>query len=158
LFKEYNTPKHFANMKQEILEQKIHSCGFYRNKAKSIISASKDILQKFNGDVPSNYDDLLSLAGVGRKTANVVSANAFGANCIAVDTHVLRVSNRLGFSASKNPNICEKDLTKRFKDNLSNLHHRMVLFGRYYCKAINPQCATCELKNKCKHYNENKGK
>ena len=158
LFKEFNAPQDFANLKQEDLEQKIHSCGFYRNKAKNIISASKDILQKFNGEVPQNYDELLSLAGVGRKTANVVSANAFGTNCIAVDTHVLRVSNRLGFTASQNPNICERDLTKRFKSDLANLHHRMVLFGRYYCKALKPECQMCELKNQCKYYSKNKGK
>ena len=85
--------------------------------------------------MPENYDDLLSLAGVGRKTANVVSAVAYKANVIAVDTHVLRVSNRLGFTKSKNPNVCEKDLVKRFKNNLDDLHYRMVLFGRYYCKA-----------------------
>ncbi|MBQ7885121.1 MAG: endonuclease III [Clostridia bacterium] len=152
LFKKYNTPNAFANLKQEELEQMIHSCGFYRNKAKNIISASKDIIEKHNGEVPSDYEKLLSLAGVGRKTANVVSSNAFGANCIAVDTHVLRVSNRLGFTKSQNPNICERDLVLRFKSDLGVLHHRMVLFGRYYCKAQKPECETCKLKDNCLHY------
>lgn len=149
LFQEYNTPQDFANMSQELLEQKIHSCGFYHNKAKNIISASKQIVTKYGGQVPDNYDELLSLAGVGRKTANVVSSNAFGNNVIAVDTHVLRVSNRLGFTKSKNPNICEKDLTKKFEKDLDILHHKMVLFGRYYCKALKPECNTCKLKDKC---------
>lgn len=152
LFKKYYSPQKMITLTQKELETKIHSCGFYHNKAKNILSASKDILEKYNGEVPQDYDKLLSLAGVGRKTANVVSSNAFGANVIAVDTHVLRVSNRLGFTKSQNPNICEKDLTKRFKDDLGILHHRMVLFGRYYCKAIHPKCETCKLKSKCKFF------
>ena len=152
LFNEYNTPQKMLQLTQEELEQKIRSCGFYHNKAKSIISASKQILEKHNGKVPSDYGDLLALAGVGRKTANVVSSNAFGANVIAVDTHVLRVSNRLGFTKSQNPNICERDLTKRFKKNLAFLHHSMVLFGRYYCKAMRPECETCKLKDKCNYF------
>ena len=154
LFKKYNTPQKMLTLSQQELETKIHSCGFYHNKAKNILSASKDILEKHNGQVPQDYDKLLSLAGVGRKTANVVSSNAFSANVIAVDTHVLRVSNRLGFTKSQNPNICERDLTKRFKNDLGVLHHRMVLFGRYYCKAIKPECETCKLKDKCKFYVE----
>ena len=156
LFKKYNSPQKMITLTQKELETKIHSCGFYHNKAKNILSASKDILEKYNGEVPQDYDKLLSLAGVGRKTANVVSSNAFGANVIAVDTHVLRVSNRLGFTKSQNPNICERDLTKRFKNNLAFLHHSMVLFGRYYCKAIHPECETCKLKDKCKYYRDYK--
>lgn len=154
LFKQFNTPADFANMRIEDLESKIKSCGFYHNKAKHIQEASKSILQNFNGIVPENYDDLLSLAGVGRKTANVVSAVAFNANVIAVDTHVLRVSRRLGFTDSKNPSVCEKDLTQRFKTNLADLHYRMVLFGRYYCKAQKPLCKTCKLKKGCLNYNK----
>lgn len=152
LFKEYNTPQQFAKMPIEVLEEKIKSCGFYHNKAKHIKEASISIMNKFGGQVPKNYDDLLSLAGVGRKTANVVSAVAFNENVIAVDTHVLRVSNRLGFTKSKNPNICEKDLVKLFKSNLADLHYRMVLFGRYYCKAQKPLCANCKLRDECKHH------
>lgn len=152
LFKKYNTPQDFASIPQEQLEPLIRSCGFYHNKAKHIIEASQSIVQNFNGKVPENYDDLLSLAGVGRKTANVVSGIAFNANVVAVDTHVLRVSNRLGFTTSKNPNICERDLTKRFKNDLTNLHYRMVLFGRYYCKAQKPLCENCKLKSECKYF------
>ena len=152
LFKELKTPKDFVNISQKELEQKIYSCGFYHNKAKNIKACAKSLVENFGGTVPENYEELLSLAGVGRKTANVVSATAFNKNCIAVDTHVLRVSNRLGFTKSSNPNICERDLTKRFKDNLSKLHHRMVLFGRYYCKAQRPKCEECGLKAECLHY------
>lgn len=158
LFKIYNKPEQFACIKQEKLEEMIKSCGFYHNKAKNIINASKSIVQNFNGKVPEDYDSLLSLAGVGRKTANVVSAVAFNANVIAVDTHVLRVSNRLGFTKSQNPNICEKDLVKRFKTDLAELHYRMVLFGRYYCKAQNPKCEDCKLKKECLYYYKKYGK
>ena len=96
IFDKYNTPKQFADMRQEDLERMIFSCGFYRNKAANIIAASKDIVDKFGGEVPSDFDSLLSLAGVGRKTANVVSAVAFGEQTMPVDTHVLRLSNRIG--------------------------------------------------------------
>lgn len=152
LFKELKTPQDFVNISQEDLERKIYSCGFYRNKAKNIKACSSALIEKHDGQVPENYDNLLALAGVGRKTANVVSSNAFNKNCIAVDTHVLRVSNRLGFTKSKNPNICERDLAKKFNTNLANLHHRMVLFGRYYCKAQKPLCETCKLKDECLHF------
>ena len=156
LFKELKTPQDFVNISQEQLEQKIYSCGFYHNKAKNIKACAKSLVENFDGKVPENYDELLSLSGVGRKTANVVSATAFGKNCIAVDTHVLRVSNRLGFTKSLNPNICERDLVKRFKDDLSKLHHRMVLFGRYYCKAQRPECEGCGLKGECGFYAKHK--
>lgn len=152
LFKELKTPQDFVNISIEELEQKIYSCGFYHNKAKNIKACSKSLVEDFGDKVPEDYNQLLSLSGVGRKTANVVSATAFNKNCIAVDTHVLRVSNRLGFTKSKNPNICEKDLTKRFKNSLNLLHHRMVLFGRYYCKAKKPECQTCKLKQYCLYY------
>ena len=152
LFKELKTPQDFVEISQAELEQKIYSCGFYHNKAKNIKACAKSLVENFGGVVPENYDDLLSLSGVGRKTANVVSSVAFGRNCIAVDTHVLRVSNRLGFTKSLNPNICEKDLVKRFKINLDKLHYRMVLFGRYYCKAQKPECEGCGLKGECLHY------
>ena len=119
LFKKYNIPKDFANLKQEELEKEIKSCGFYHNKAKNIISCSKDILERFNGKVPGNIDDLMMLAGVGKKTANVVYSVGFGGDAIAVDTHVFRVSNRLGVH-SKNPLECEKKLMEIFpKDKWS---------------------------------------
>ena len=153
LFKIANTPREFSKMPQEKLEKLIYSCGFYRNKAKNIISASKDICERFNGEVPERFDDLVSLAGVGRKTANVMTTVAFGGDAFAVDTHVLRVSNRLGITDSQNPEICERELKKYFnKKNWSNLHHQMVLFGRYKCKSQRPNCAGCPFQKICKFY------
>lgn len=157
LFKELSTPSDFANVKQEVLEQKIKSCGFYHNKAKNIIACSKSIVNDYNGQVPKNFDELIKLSGVGRKTANVVCSTAYGENRIAVDTHVLRVSGRLGFTKSKNPDICEADLTRLFKTGLDKLHFRMVLFGRYHCKAQKPNCADCKIREHCMHYNKIKG-
>ena len=152
LFKKYSSPKDFAQIPQDVLEQKIKSCGFYHNKAKNIIACAKGILEKYDGEVPRNFDDLITLAGVGRKTANVVCAVAYGENRCAVDTHVLRVSNRLGFAKTDNPDVCERELTKRFKTGLDKLHYRMVLFGRYHCKAIKPNCMECDIKDECKYY------
>ena len=152
LFKSHNTPQAFIDIPLEELEQKIKTCGLFKSKAKHIKEACLDIVEKFGGQIPKSHEELTSLAGVGNKTANVVRAVAFGENCIAVDTHVLRVSNRLGFTKSSNPDVCEKDLNKKFKTNLDQLHYRMVLFGRYYCMARNPKCQTCKLKQQCKFY------
>ena len=152
LFNELKTPKDFVNVSIQELEQKIHSCGLYKSKAKHIKECCLVLVEEHNSQVPEEFEKLTKLSGVGRKTANVVCATCFGKNCIAVDTHVLRVSNRLGFTKSKNPKICEKDLVKKFKTNLNKLHHRMVLFGRYYCKAIKPECKTCHLKEECIYY------
>lgn len=149
LFKKYPTVKDLANANEQELKNIIHSCGFYNNKSKNLIAMAKDVCQKFGGEIPSDYDDLISLSGVGRKTANVVMAVGFGKDAIAVDTHVFRVSNRLGIK-SKNPLECEKQLQKIFDQNdWSHLHYLLVLFGRYYCKAIKPECSNCELKEFC---------
>lgn len=155
MFKKFNSPKDFAYMKQADLEKMIFSCGFYHNKAKNIINCSKQIVENFNGEVPSNLLDLQSLAGVGRKTANLVYALAFGGDAIAVDTHVFRVSNRLGLSNSKNVLDCEKDLMKNLPKNMwSKMHFLLVLFGRYQCKSQRPLCENCEFKSFCKYYNK----
>lgn len=151
LFEKYNTPEAFATLEQKKLEKEIYSCGFYHNKAKNIIAMSKDILVRFGGTVPSEFDDLISLAGVGRKTANVVMAVGFNKDAIAVDTHVFRVSNRLGIVKANNPYKCELALQKVVdKEKWSRFHHLLVLFGRYYCKAISPKCKDCVLADICK--------
>ena len=154
LFKTLNKPQDFVDVSLEKLEEIIKPCGLYKSKAKHIKECCKSLVENFNGQVPSDHKKLTSLSGVGNKTANVVCATAFNQNCIAVDTHVLRVSNRLGFTKSSNPDICERDLTRKFKTNLSKLHHRMVLFGRYYCKARYPECNNCKLKDECMYYKQ----
>ena len=152
LFKTHSKPEDFVNIPLEELEKKIHSCGFYHNKALAIKSLSFDIIEKFGGEVPNDFDKLTSLRGVGRKTANVVLSEGFKQDAFAVDTHVLRVSNRLGLAKTKNPNECEFKLKKIFpKDKWSRLHYQMVLFGRYICKSQKPDCLKCTFKDKCKN-------
>lgn len=151
LFKKYNTPLHFAQMSQEELEPLIHSCGFFRAKAKSIISASRDILERFNGKVPSTMEDLLSLRGVGRKTANVVLSVAFNEQTIPVDTHVFRTARRLGLSDKTTPEGVEYDLLAVVpQDKLSKTHHLLIFHGRYRCHSRNPECHLCSLTKYCK--------
>ena len=151
LFKLANTPQSMVDLGQEELSKIIHSCGFYNAKSKAIIETSKDIISKFNGQVPNTMKQLTSLKGVGRKTANVVLANAFGGQTIAVDTHVHRVSKRLGLTCqTSTPTKCEMDLLKIVpKNSRSKFHHQTIWFGREICKAIKPNCLNCELKNQC---------
>jgi endonuclease-3 len=152
LFKIAPTPNKMIELGENKLKQIIHSCGFYNNKAKSIISATNSILTNFNGQVPDNINDLCSLDGVGRKTANVVLAEAFNQPSIAVDTHVHRVSKRLGLTSNNStPEQCEKDLLKIIPPSRQNKFHiQAVWFGRYFCKSLNPQCENCKLKTICK--------
>lgn len=152
LFKIAPTPEKMLKLGEDKLKQIIHSCGFYNNKAKSIISATKSIINNFNGDVPSSMQELCLLDGVGRKTANVVLAEAFNIPSIAVDTHVHRVSKRLGLTQlNSTPEKCEQDLLKIVPvNNQSKFHIQAVWFGRYYCKSLNPQCEGCKLKSICK--------
>ena len=157
LFKKYNTAKQFANLDVLELENLIHPCGFYHNKAKNIIASAKKICDEFNGEVPSDFNSLVSLPGVGRKTANVMLIVAFNKPAIPVDTHIFRVSNRLGLTNAKTETECEKQLTKLYKDNKElwgKLHHLILLFGRYNCKAIKPNCEGCILSDYCKRYNK----
>lgn len=159
LFSVASTPEQFAVMKQAELEKLIYSCGFYRNKAKNIISASRDIVEKFDGDVPREYNDLLSLAGVGRKTANVVSAVCFSADAIAVDTHVFRTSNRLGLATGKTPYEVEMGLTEVVREGeRAKAHHLLIFHGRYRCKAQAPTCQDCKLKQYCRYENKERRK
>ena len=157
LFKKYPDARSLAMAKQEGLEKDIYSCGFYKNKAKNLISMANDLINRFNGQVPENYEDLISLAGVGRKTANVVMFVGFKKPAIAVDTHVFRVSNRLGIVNAKTPLECELALQKKVdKEKWGNFHHLLVLFGRYICKSRNPYCKDCEFKSICNFYKQNK--
>ncbi|MBQ7351584.1 MAG: endonuclease III [Clostridia bacterium] len=151
LFKKYKTPMDFASLSQDELLRYISSCNYCNNKAKNIISACKAIGERFGGKVPKSHEDLISLDGVGHKTANVVQAVAYGQQAFPVDTHILRVSNRLGIVATKNPNECERVLKEVFSGfDYAKMHHLLLLFGRYYCTARTPQCDGCVLKEFCK--------
>ena len=150
LFKEYNTPEKMLTLTNAQLEKFIFSCGLYKSKAEHILSACRDIIDKFGGHVPDNLDDLRTLAGVGRKTANVVYSVAFGGNAIAVDTHVFRVSNRIGLVKADNVLKTEKVLMKILdKKDWSRAHHYLIYLGRSFCKAKNPDCAACPIKDDC---------
>lgn len=151
LFTVYDTPQDFANADIGRLQELIFSCGFYRNKSVSIISAARDIVEKFGGEVPATFEELLSLRGVGRKTANVVMSVAFGGNNIAVDTHVFRVSRRLGFSDGKTPYDVEKDLMATLApEHWSAAHHYLIFHGRYCCKSQRPLCGECPVARFCR--------
>ena len=151
LFEKYSTPEKMSSLSQEELEKYIFSCGLYKSKAKHILSATKDILTKFNGQVPCLLEDLRSLAGVGRKTANVVYSVAFKGNAIAVDTHVFRVSNRIGLANAKNVLNTEKQLMKILDEkDWSRAHHYLIYLGRSFCKASKPNCDNCPIKENCK--------
>ena len=154
LLKRYPTVYDLANAGSGEVEDIIRSCGFYKNKTKSIIECSKDIVEKYNGEVPNSLDELIKLRGVGRKTANVVLSTVFKTPAIAVDTHVFRVANRLGLVKADNVEDCEKQLMKALpKERWSEMHQMLVLFGRYKCKAIKPNCIDCPLKDSCDKYN-----
>jgi len=153
LFNKYKSPDDFAKLPQEELEKEIKEIGLYKNKSKNIISLSKALVENFNGEVPRTHEELMSLAGVGRKTANVVLSNAYGVPAFAVDTHVFRVSNRIGVAKSKNVEETEKQLTDLVpKDQWIKAHHTLIFHGRRMCKAIKPQCGECTIKEVCKYY------
>ncbi len=150
LFKEYSTPEKMLTLSQKELEKYIFSCGFYRMKAEHILSASKDILEKFGGEVPNTVEDLMSLAGVGKKTANVVYSVAFGGAAIAVDTHVFRVSNRLGLAKGNTPEKVEEGLCKAIpKTDWAKAHHWLIYHGRRVCHSQRPSCEECTLAHLC---------
>lgn len=154
LFKEHATPAAMLTLSQEELEKYIFSCGFYHNKAAHILSASADIINKFGGEVPRDFEELKSLAGVGQKTANVVWSVAFGGDAIAVDTHVFRVSNRLGLACAGTPLKVEEDLKKAIpKGDWSKAHHWLIYHGRRVCHSQRPDCENCTLKGYCKFFN-----
>ena len=156
LFKECKTIEDFANIDIKKLETLIHPCGFYKNKAKNIKLCAKQVLEKYNGEVPHTMEELTSLAGVGRKSANVILLEVFGlAEGIAVDTHAKRLSNLIGLSTEKTPEKIEQDLLKIFpKEVLKDVNHLFVWHGRNTCIARKPKCEECCIKNFCKHYNQ----
>ena len=157
LFEKYSTPEKMVTLSQSELERYIFSCGFYRMKAEHILSASKDILEKFDGEVPNTVESLMSLAGVGKKTANVVYSVAFGGAAIAVDTHVFRVSNRLGLAKGKTPLEVEAGLNKVIKkSDWSKAHHWLIYHGRQVCHSQKPNCEGCTLNGVCDFYKKNK--
>ncbi|MBT2656365.1 endonuclease III [Bacillus sp. ISL-18] len=152
LFEKYKTPEDYLNVSLEELQNDIRSIGLYRNKAKNIQSLCRMLIDEYNGMLPMDRDELTKLAGVGRKTANVVVSVAFNIPAIAVDTHVERVSKRLGICRWKDSVLeVEKTLMKKVpKEEWSLTHHRLIFFGRYHCKAQNPQCPSCPLLELCR--------
>jgi len=151
LFRKYQTPADFASAEQKELEEEIRSTGFFRNKAKNIINASKKIIEDFNGKVPDEMEDLITLPGVARKTANIVLSSAFKkAQGIAVDTHVSRLSQRLGLSMEKDPNKIERDLMRLVpREDWIDFNYMLVNHGRKICPARKPLCPQCEMKHLC---------
>ena len=158
LFEKYNTPEKMVKIKLEELEKIVHPCGFYKNKAKNIIAASKMILENYDGKVPEDIDELIKLPGVGRKSANVIMLEAFNnPRGVAVDTHAKRISNRIGFSIESDPLKIEQDLIRIFDKSLwYDVNHILVWHGRGYCDARNPKCNKCSVNEYCDFYNKNK--
>lgn len=153
LFKVYSTPEEFAALEAQELEPFIRTCGFYKTKAANIIKTCRLIMDKHNGRVPDTMEDLTSLPGVGRKTANVVMSNAFGKDAIAVDTHVFRVANRLGLADAKDVVATENQLMENIpRDKWSMAHHWLIWHGRRVCSARKPNCQGCMLKDECKFF------
>ncbi len=150
LFKKYPSPKALAKADIKEVKDLINSCSFFNNKAKNLIEMAKRVTEAYGGEIPMDEKELVTLAGVGQKTANVVMIEYTGANLMAVDTHVFRVSHRLGLSDDTTAIKTEATLVKKFKNNLRTLHQGMVLFGRYICKAKNPKCDECFLTSYCK--------
>jgi endonuclease-3 len=156
LFQKYKTPEEYVQVSLEELENDIRRIGLYRNKAKNIKALCQLLIEKYNGEIPASHEELVTLPGVGRKTANVVMSNAFDYPAIAVDTHVERVSKRLGICRWKDtPLQVEQTLMKKVpKDEWTMTHHRLIFFGRYHCKAQKPQCEGCPVLETCREGNK----
>lgn len=156
LFVKYKCLEDFANADLKELEKDIHSTGFYHNKAKNIIGCAKMLVEKYGGEVPSRLEDLLELPGVGRKTANVIRGNIYYDPSIVVDTHVKRISKRLGFTKEEDPEKVEHDLMKKLpKDHWILYNIQIISFGRTICFARSPKCEECFLKDLCKAKDKN---
>ena len=146
----YNTPEAFAAIDYETLEPYIHSCGFFRTKGQSILAMSRILCDRYGGEVPQSMEELTALPGVGRKTANVVLSNAFGIPAIAVDTHVFRVTNRIGLAEAKDVEHTEQQLMENIpREDWSAAHHWLIYHGRQVCAAQRPKCDLCTLKEVC---------
>lgn len=156
LFTQYKTPEDYLALSQDELGEKIRSCGFYNNKSKNILGTCEVLIREYDGQVPNTREELMKLPGVGRKTANVVLSNAFSVDAIAVDTHVYRVSNRIGLSNSDNVLDTEIDLMKNIEKAMwSKAHHLLIFHGRRVCKARRPKCENCPIDKHCIYYKEN---
>ena len=152
IYPKYNKPEHFVELGRKKIEKLIKSIGLFRNKSKNVYLLSKQLIEKHNGKVPKNFDDLHALPGVGRKTANVVLNEGFGLPTIAVDTHIFRVSNRTKLAEGKNPDQVEQALYKVVPNKyLKDAHHLLLLHGRYTCKARTPSCNKCVITKFCKY-------
>jgi len=150
LFRRYRQPAELAAANLPELEQIIRSTGFFKNKARHLVACSKAVFERFSGQVPQTMDELITLPGVGRKTANVILGNAFGQPGIVVDTHVKRVANRLGLTQSNDPDLVEQDLQQLMpRPQWTAFSQRLLLHGRYVCLARNPQCRTCPIYRHC---------
>lgn len=155
LFEELKTPKDYLKLTDEELGSRIRSCGFYKTKSKNILATCKIIEENYEGKVPDNIDELMTLPGVGRKTANVVASNAFDIPAIAVDTHVFRVSNRIGLADGNNVNDTELDLMNNIEKKMwTKAHHLLIFHGRRICKARKPLCHKCPLTPYCLYYKD----
>lgn len=155
LFKEYDTPEKMLKLSEDQLSEKIKTIGFHRTKSRNILGAARIICEQFGSKVPDSREELEKLPGVGRKTASVVLSNAFNQNAIAVDTHVFRVSNRIGLAHSDNVVGTEKDLMENIDEQMwSHAHHLLIFHGRRTCKARNPLCEECNLRSLCEYYKE----
>ena len=150
LFEAYPDPITLANADLDEVKSFIKTCSFFNNKAKNLIKMAQSVIENYQGEIPLEQKELVKLAGVGQKTANVVMIEYTGANLMAVDTHVYRVAHRLGLSDAPTATKCEEELSKKFKTDLHRLHQAMVLFGRYQCKALKPECETCFMVHLCK--------
>ena len=159
LFQKYTSVEAFAEADLKELEQDIKPTGFYHNKAKNLIACMKDVRDRFGGEVPRSLEELTSLAGVGRKTANVIRGNIYNEPSVVVDTHVKRISNRLGLTKNQDPEKIEQDLMKELpKDHWILYNIQIITFGRSICTARSPKCTECLLQKYCKEYKMNNTK
>jgi len=156
IYKKYYSPKHFVNLGITKIKKMIKSIGLFNTKAKSLYNLSKILIEKHNSKIPNNFEDLINLPGVGRKTANVILNAAFNKPTIAVDTHVFRVSNRTGLTKGNNPDQVEEQLLKIIPNQfLKKAHHLILLHGRYTCKSRNPLCEKCVINKICLYEDKN---